>query len=133
METPAYVVTLPLYLLSFTILILGVAVGGIVGWFTQGKRHRYRRRLEAELNRMRAELDRAMREKATHEAALRGMRATATTVPARLPASYSGRMPPHISCHRARRDCAIYAGSAAGTARVPHRAHAGPRDCEASI
>jgi hypothetical protein len=84
---PAYVVTLPLYLLSFTILILGVAIGGIVGWFTQAKRRRYRRRLEAELNRVRAELDRAQREKATHEAALRGMRATATTAPARLPAS----------------------------------------------
>jgi uncharacterized membrane protein YciS (DUF1049 family) len=85
--TPAYVVTLPLYQLSFTILILGVAVGGIVGWFTQDKRRRYRRRLEAELNRVRAELDRATREKATQEAALRGMRVTATTVPARLPAN----------------------------------------------
>jgi uncharacterized integral membrane protein len=85
--TPAYVVTLPLYLLSFTILILGVVVGAIVGWFTQGKRRRYRRRLESELNRVRAELDRALREKATQEAALRGMRATATTVPARLPAN----------------------------------------------
>ena|ERR1700761_2193649 len=85
--TPAYVVTLPLYILSFIILILGVALGGIVGWFTQGKRRRYRRRLESELNRVRAELDRALREKATQEAALRGMRATATTVPARLPAN----------------------------------------------
>jgi uncharacterized integral membrane protein len=85
--TPAYVVTLPLYVLAFVILILGVALGGIVGWFTQGKRRRYRRRLEAELNRVRAELDRAMREKATQEAALRGMRATATPVPARLPAN----------------------------------------------
>jgi uncharacterized integral membrane protein len=85
--TPAYVVTLPLYLLSFTILILGVVIGSIVGWFTRGKRRRYQRRLEAELNRVRAELDRALREKATQEAALRGMRATATTVPARLPAN----------------------------------------------
>jgi heme/copper-type cytochrome/quinol oxidase subunit 1 len=84
---PAYVVTLPLYILSFIILILGVAVGGIVGWFTQGKRRRYRRRLESELMRVRAELDRAVREKTTQEAALRGMRATATTVPARLPAN----------------------------------------------
>jgi uncharacterized integral membrane protein len=85
--TPAYVVTLPLYLLSFVILILGVVVGSIVGWFTRGKRRRYQRRLEAELNRVRAELDRALREKATQEAALRCMRATATTVPARLPAN----------------------------------------------
>jgi hypothetical protein len=84
---PAYVVTLPLWGLSFTILILGVVVGAIVGWFTQGKRRRYRRRLESELNRVRAELDRALREKATQEAALRGMRPTATTVPARLPAN----------------------------------------------
>jgi uncharacterized integral membrane protein len=85
--TPAYVVTLPLYLLSFTILILGVVVGAVVGWFTQGKRRRYRRRLKSELNRVRAELDRALQEKATQEAALRGMRATAATVPARLPAN----------------------------------------------
>jgi hypothetical protein len=85
--TPAYVVTLPLYVLAFAILILGVALGGIVGWFTQGKRRRYRRRLESELNRVRAELDRALREKATQEAALRGVRATATTLPARLPAN----------------------------------------------
>jgi uncharacterized integral membrane protein len=84
---PAYMVTLPLYILALAILILGVALGGIVSWFTQGKRRRYRRRLEAELNRVRAELDRAMREKATQEAALRGMRATATPVPARLPAN----------------------------------------------
>jgi uncharacterized integral membrane protein len=85
--TPAYVVTLPLHLLSFTILILGVVVGAVVGWFTQGKRRRYRRRLESELNRVRAELDGALQEKATQEAALRGMRATAATVPARLPAN----------------------------------------------
>jgi hypothetical protein len=84
---PAYVVTLPLYVLAFVILILGVALGGIVGWFTQGKRRRYRRRLESELNRVRAELDRAVREKASQEAALRGMRASATTLPARLPAN----------------------------------------------
>jgi Lipopolysaccharide assembly protein A domain len=83
---PAYVVTLPLYALSLVILILGVVIGGIVGWFTQGKRRRYRRRLEAELMRVRAELDRATREKASQEAALRGMRGTATTLPARLPA-----------------------------------------------
>jgi uncharacterized membrane protein YciS (DUF1049 family) len=84
---PAYLVTLPLYVLAFVILILGVALGGIVGWFTQGKRRRYRRRLESELMRVRAELDRAGREKASREAALRDMRGTSTTPPARLPAN----------------------------------------------
>jgi Lipopolysaccharide assembly protein A domain len=85
--TPAYVVTLPLYILAFVILILGVALGGIVGWFTQGKRRRYRRRLESELMRVRAELERAVREKASREAALRETRGTSTTLPARLPAN----------------------------------------------
>jgi len=85
--TPAYVATLPLYILSFVTLILGVALGGIVGWFTQGKHRRYRRRLESELMRVRAEFDRAVREKASQEAALRSMRSTATTLPARLPAN----------------------------------------------
>jgi uncharacterized integral membrane protein len=84
---PAYVVTLPLYLLGFTILILGVAVGGVAAWCNQSKRRRYRRRLESELMRVRAELDRALREKASQEAALRGMRGTSTTLPARLPAN----------------------------------------------
>jgi hypothetical protein len=83
---PAYVVTLPLYLLTFAILILGVALGGIVGWFTQGKRRRYRRRLEAELTRVRAEFDRAKRDAAVRD--MRGAPAAQTTaVAARLPAN----------------------------------------------
>ena len=87
-RTPAYVVTLPLYVLAFVILILGVALGGIVGWFTPGQAAPLSRAGSSrELNRVRAELDRALREKATQEAALRGMRATATTAPARLPAN----------------------------------------------
>jgi uncharacterized membrane protein YciS (DUF1049 family) len=84
---PAYLVTLPLYVFSFVVLILGVVLGGIVGWFTQGKRRRYLRRLEAELMRVRAEFDRAVREKTSHEAALRDMRGTTSTLPARLPAN----------------------------------------------
>ncbi len=91
---PAYVVTLPLYLLTFVVLILGVALGGVVAWFNQGKRRRYRRRLEIELKRVRGELDQANREAAAREAAardaaLRDPRATPlppSSVPARLPA-----------------------------------------------
>jgi uncharacterized integral membrane protein len=82
---PAYVVTLPLYLLTFAILILGVALGGIVGWFTQGKRRRYRRRLEAELTRVRAEFDRAKRDAAVRD--MRGAPSPQPSVPARLPAN----------------------------------------------
>jgi hypothetical protein len=65
---PAFRVTLPLYLLGFAILILGVALGGVAAWFNQGKWRRNRRRLETELTRVRAEFERAKRE------ALREMR-----------------------------------------------------------
>jgi len=74
--TPAYVVTMPLYLLTFVTLILGVALGGFVAWFNQGKRRRYRRRLELELKRIRAELDQANRDAAARDAALRDLRGT---------------------------------------------------------
>jgi Lipopolysaccharide assembly protein A domain len=65
---PAFRVTMPLWVLGFAVLILGVALGGIVSWFSQGKWRRHRRRLEMELARVRAEFDRAKRE------ALREMR-----------------------------------------------------------
>jgi hypothetical protein len=87
---PAYVVTLPLYLLGFAILILGVALGGIAAWFNEGKRRRHRRRLEAELVRVRKEFDSAKREW-TRDAALRDMRGSpspqASLPVARLPAN----------------------------------------------
>ena len=70
---PAFMVTLPLYLLGFAILILGVALGGIAAWFNQGKWRRHRRRLEAELGRVRAEFDRAKRD-TSRDVALREMR-----------------------------------------------------------
>jgi uncharacterized integral membrane protein len=85
---PAYVVTLPLYLLSFAILILGVALGGTAAWLNQGKRRRHRRRLEAELARVRGELASAKRD-FSRDSAVRDMRgAPQTSVPvARLPAN----------------------------------------------
>jgi uncharacterized integral membrane protein len=65
---PAFVATMPLYVLAFAILILGAIVGGLAT-SKQGKRRRERRRLETELGRVRAELDRVKR-----DAALREMR-----------------------------------------------------------
>jgi uncharacterized integral membrane protein len=65
---PAFVATMPLYVLAFAILILGAIVGGLAT-SKPGKRRRERRRLEAELGRVRAELDRVKR-----DAALREMR-----------------------------------------------------------
>jgi hypothetical protein len=49
-------VTVPLYLVAFTVLIAGVVVGGIAAWLKQGKRRRIGTRLAAENVTMRSEL-----------------------------------------------------------------------------
>jgi len=63
---PAFVATMPLYLLGFAILILGAIVGGLAA-SNQRKWRRERRRLEAELGRVRAELDRVKKDAALRE------------------------------------------------------------------
>jgi hypothetical protein len=64
---PAYVTEpMHLYLVAFAFLILGAIVGGIAA-SNQGNRRRQRRRLEAELGRVRAELDRVKRDAALRE------------------------------------------------------------------
>jgi hypothetical protein len=85
---PAYVATMPLYLLGFAILILGAIVGGIAA-SNQGQRRRERRLLEAELARVRAELDRIKREAALREVRGAPQAASPYASPsvARLPAS----------------------------------------------
>jgi hypothetical protein len=82
---PAFILNLPLWIVSFAVLSLGVAIGGIVSWFSEGKRRRHRRRLEAELARVRAEFDRAKRDAASRE--VRVPTVPQTSLPARLPAN----------------------------------------------
>jgi hypothetical protein len=53
---PDLAVTVPLYLVAFTVLIAGVVVGGIAAWLKQGKRRRIGTRLAAENVTMRSEL-----------------------------------------------------------------------------
>lgn len=53
---PDLAVTVPLYLVGFTVLIAGVVVGGIAAWLKQGKRRRIGTRLAAENVMMRSEL-----------------------------------------------------------------------------
>src|SRR4029079_4936458 len=46
---PAYATTIPLFVLIFALLILGVLVGGVAAWFRQGRWRRTARRLEGEV------------------------------------------------------------------------------------
>ena len=66
---PAYAVTVPLFVLIFIVLILGVFVGGIAAWVGQSKWRRGHRRLDDEVRRLREEVD-------TIEARLRMTRQT---------------------------------------------------------
>jgi hypothetical protein len=51
-----FTVTVPLYLLGFTVLITGVVLGGLAAWLYQGRHRRLRRRLTAENVLIRSEL-----------------------------------------------------------------------------
>jgi uncharacterized integral membrane protein len=46
---PAYAATLPLFVLLFVVLILGVLVGGFAAWIGQGKWRRAARRFDADV------------------------------------------------------------------------------------
>ena len=54
---PAYAVTLPLFIVVFVLLILGVIVGGTAAWFGQRRIRRARRRLDAEVAALHGEID----------------------------------------------------------------------------
>ncbi len=53
---PDLAVTVPLYLVGFTVLIAGVVIGGIAVWLKQGERRRIGTRLAAENVTIRTEL-----------------------------------------------------------------------------
>jgi uncharacterized integral membrane protein len=55
--SPAYAVTLPLFVAVFSALILGVLVGGFAAWLRQGKWRRTARRLDAEVRLLHQELE----------------------------------------------------------------------------
>jgi uncharacterized integral membrane protein len=54
---PAYAATLPLFVVIFAVLILGVLVGGIAAWIRQSKWRRAARRLEGEVRALHQEID----------------------------------------------------------------------------
>jgi len=55
--SPAYTVTLPLFIVVFVLLIAGVIVGGTAVWFGQRRIRRARRRLEAEVAALHGEIE----------------------------------------------------------------------------
>ncbi len=55
--SPAYAATLPLFVVIFTVLIIGVLVGGIAAWIGQAKWRRAARRRDADVRVLHQELE----------------------------------------------------------------------------
>ena len=54
---PAYAATLPLFVLIFVLVILGVIVGGVAAWLRQSKWRRTARQLDADVRALHQELE----------------------------------------------------------------------------
>lgn len=65
--SPAYAVTLPLFILLFILVILGVIIGGAAAWLRQAKWRRTANRLDADVRALHQELE-ALRRRQTAEA-----------------------------------------------------------------
>jgi len=55
--SPAYAATLPLFIIIFTVLIVGVLVGGIAAWIGQAKWRRLARKRDADVRGLHQELE----------------------------------------------------------------------------
>jgi uncharacterized integral membrane protein len=55
--SPAYAATLPLFVVIFTVLIVGVLVGGIAAWIGQAKWRRLARKRDADVRVLHQELE----------------------------------------------------------------------------
>lgn len=53
---PAYAVAVPLFVLIFILVVLGVLLGGMAAWLRQGRWRRAARRLDGQLRRLNAEV-----------------------------------------------------------------------------
>jgi uncharacterized integral membrane protein len=65
--SPAYAATLPLFAVTFVMLILGVVVGGVAAWIRQGKWRRAARRLDGEVRTLHDEIESIRRSFGTPE------------------------------------------------------------------
>jgi len=55
--SPAYAMTMPLFVLLFIILIIGVIVGGLAAWLGQGAWRRTARKLSADMHALHDEIE----------------------------------------------------------------------------
>ncbi len=55
--SPAYAATLPLFMVIFVVLTIGIVFGGIVAWFGQSKWRRAARSLDGEIRSLREEME----------------------------------------------------------------------------
>lgn len=67
--SPAYATTLPLFILIFVLVILGVIVGGFAAWLRQGQWRRTARRLDADVRALHQEIETIRRRFAAEPAA----------------------------------------------------------------
>ena len=67
--SPAYTATLPLFILIFVLVILGVIVGGVAAWIRQAKWRRTARMLDADVRALHQELESLRRHLSAAEAA----------------------------------------------------------------
>ena len=81
--SPAYAASLPLFVLIFVLVILGVIIGGVAAWLRQAAWRRTARRLDADVRTLPQELE-AMRRRAAEEEARREA-AVRATLPAVAP------------------------------------------------
>jgi len=72
--SPAYAITLPLFIVVFALLILGVIVGGTAVWFGQRRVRRARRRLDAEVTALHGEIEGLRRDVAAQPPSARSER-----------------------------------------------------------
>jgi len=62
-DAPAFVTSLPLFAILFAAVMLGVVIGGVATWLTQGKHRRARRYYRREVQQLKTETDRMRSER----------------------------------------------------------------------
>lgn len=81
---PAYAARLPLFVLIFAVVILGVIVGGVTTWFRQASWRRSARSLEGEVRALHQELE-ALRRRMETESRTDGFHRASSEILSKLP------------------------------------------------